>query len=104
LSTYVQSTFSAASHRRNRELTLGDLWELCARRKIVILAPLVAMLIIAILICVFSERRYQAMGQLQVQKESMDGLGLSSMIGDSSGATDALDSNITIQTEASILQ
>ena len=104
MSTYVQSTFSAASHRRNRELTLGDLWELCARRKIVILAPLVAMLIIAILICVFSERRYQAMGQLQVQKESMDGLGLSSMIGDSSGATDALDSNITIQTEASILQ
>jgi polysaccharide biosynthesis transport protein len=104
LSTYVQSTFNAAGHRRNRELTLGDLWDLCARRKIVILLPLAAMVTIAILICVFSQRRYQAIGQLQVQKESLDGLGLSSMIGDSAGATDALDANITIQTEASILQ
>jgi capsular exopolysaccharide synthesis family protein len=74
------------------------------RRKVVILLPLCAMLTIAILICVFSERRYEATGQLQVQKESMDGLGLSSMIGGGAGATDALDSNITIQTEASILQ
>jgi capsular exopolysaccharide synthesis family protein len=56
------------------------------------------------LVCAFSERRYQSTGQLQVQKESMDGLGLSSMMGDASGATDALDANITIQTEATILQ
>jgi uncharacterized protein involved in exopolysaccharide biosynthesis len=62
------------------------------------------MLAVAIVICAFSERRYEAIGQLQVQKESMDGLGLSSMIGAGTGATDALDSNITIQTEASILE
>ncbi len=70
----------------------------------VILIPLLATLLIAILYCVFSQRRYQANGQLQVQKESMDGLGLSSMIGEGAGATDALDANITIQTQASILQ
>jgi succinoglycan biosynthesis transport protein ExoP len=34
----------------------------------------------------------------------MDGLGLSSMMGDAAGASDALDANITIQTEATILQ
>ena len=50
------------------------------------------------------QRRYQATGQLQIQKESMDGLGLSSMVGDASDASDALDGNITIQTEASVLQ
>lgn len=104
LNTNIQSNFRAHGHRRSRELTLGDLWNLCVRRRTVILLPLLATMAIAILICVFSERRYQATGQLQVQKESLDGLGLSSMIGDTSGATDALDSNITIQTEASILQ
>jgi capsular exopolysaccharide synthesis family protein len=80
------------------------LWDLFVRRRGVIALPLIALLAIAILVCAFSQRRYQATGQLQVQKESMDGLGLASMIGDASGATDALDSNITIQTEASILQ
>jgi polysaccharide biosynthesis transport protein len=104
LSTYIQSTLKTTGRRHHRELTLGDLWELCIRRKFVILVPLVAALAIAILVCALSQRRYEARGQLQVQKESMDGLGLSSMIGGASGATDALDGNITLQTEASILQ
>lgn len=94
----------ASGHTYGRELTLNDLWDLCVRRKAVIFTFLAAAVAIGLLICIFSERRYQATGQLQVQKESMDGLGLSSMIGDASGATDALDSNITIQTEATILQ
>jgi len=71
LNTYVQPTFGAVGHRRNRELTLSDLWDLCLRRKVFILLPLSAMLVMAILICVFTERRYEATGQLQVQKESM---------------------------------
>jgi len=56
------------------------------------------------LVCIFSTRRYQASGQLQVQKEAMDGLGLSSMLGGAGGVTDALDGNISIQTQATILQ
>lgn len=92
------------STRRNKELTVGDLWNLCLRRWPVILAPIALMLIAAIVVCVVSQRRYQATGELQIQKESMDGLGLSSMVGDASDATDALDGNITIQTEASVLQ
>ncbi len=102
--TLIQSNSNAPAHRHNRELTLGDLWDLFLRRKTAIVIPLVALLGAAVLVCIFSQRRYTATGQLQVQKESMDGLGLSSMIGDASSATDALDSNITIQTEASILQ
>ena len=99
-----QSSLNAAMRRQHRELTLSDLFDLCGRRKAVIVLPLVAMVAIAVFVCVFSQRRYQATGQLQVQKESMDGLGLASMIGDAGGATDALDANITIQTEASVLQ
>jgi succinoglycan biosynthesis transport protein ExoP len=90
--------------RSSTELTLGDLYNLFMRRWLIIAVPVAIMLTAAIMVCVISQRRYQASGQLQVQKESMDGLGLSSMIGDASGATDALDSNITIQTQASILQ
>lgn len=104
MSPYIQTNSNTVGRHHNRELTLGDLWDLCVRRKIVIFLPLLALLIVAIAICVTSERRYQAKGELQVQKESLDGLGLSSMIGEGTGATDALDGNITLQTEASILQ
>jgi succinoglycan biosynthesis transport protein ExoP len=104
VNTAIQSKFKASVRRQSRELTLGDLCELLARRKVVVIAPLIAVLALATLVCMFSERRYQATGQLQVQKESLDGLGLSNMIGDAAGATDALDANITIQTEATILQ
>lgn len=90
--------------RQSKELTLGDLYNLCARRWMTIATPVVVLVIAAIVLGACSQRRYQATGKLQVQKESMDGLGLSSMTGDSGGATDALDANITIQTEASILQ
>ena len=104
MNTLTQSNYTTPAARRNKELTIGDLWILCLRRWPVILVPVALMLLAAILVCVFGERRYEATGQLQIQKESMDGLGLSSMVGDASDATDALDGNITIQTEASVLQ
>jgi capsular exopolysaccharide synthesis family protein len=87
-----------------RELTINDLWSLFRRRRAIIAGSVVLLLSLAAAVCIFSERRYEATGQLQVQKESMDGLGLSSMMGDAGGATDALDANITIQTQATILQ
>ncbi len=85
-------------------MTFNDLWNLLIRRKTVIVCMFAAVVTVGILYCVISGRRYQATGQLQVQKTSLDGLGLSSMMGDASGAGDALDSNITIQTQATILQ
>jgi capsular exopolysaccharide synthesis family protein len=58
---------------------------------------------IAVLVCVSCERRYRATGELQVEKGSMDGLGLSNLTGGTADPSDALDGNITIQTEATIL-
>jgi len=104
VNTYIGSSATTKTTMRNKELTIGDLYNICRRRWSVLMVPVMLMLIAAVLVCIFSERRYMATGQLQVQKESIDGLGLSSMAGEASGATDALDANVTIQTEASILQ
>ena len=51
-----------------------------------------------------STRRYQAVGEIQVQKESADTLGLDNMMGGAEGASDALDASITLQTQADLLQ
>ena len=51
-----------------------------------------------------STRRYQAIGEIQVQKESADALGLDNMMGGAEGASDALDASITLQTQANLLQ
>jgi polysaccharide biosynthesis transport protein len=104
LNTSIQTQIRAANPRQGRELTFGDLWNVLMRRRAIILGILAAVVMAAILYCTFTQRRYQATGQLQVEKTSLDGLGLSSLMGDASGAGDALDSNITIQTEATILQ
>jgi capsular exopolysaccharide synthesis family protein len=104
LSAIIDSHPRTLIQSSSRELTLADLWSLCRRRRAIIAGSVLVLFALAALVCIFSERRYEATGQLEVQKESMDGLGLSSMMGDAAGATDALDANITIQTEASILQ
>jgi succinoglycan biosynthesis transport protein ExoP len=103
LNTRINS-HSRMANQGSRELTLVDLLALFRRRRTIIVGSTLLLVALAVLVCTFSERRYEATGQLQVQKESMDGLGLSSMMGDAAGATDALDANITIQTEATILQ
>jgi succinoglycan biosynthesis transport protein ExoP len=90
--------------QNNRELTINDLLKIFVRRRVIIVGAVLVMFSLAVLACIFTPRRYEATGQLQVQKESMDGLGLSSMMGDAAGASDALDGNITIQTQATILQ
>jgi capsular exopolysaccharide synthesis family protein len=73
------------------------------RRRAIVFAVSGTVLALAILFCVFSTRRYQATGTIQVQKESSDGLDLDSLMG-SSSTQDALEADINLQTQASILQ
>ncbi len=68
------------------------------------MGPPAVVFALALLFCIFSTRRYQAMGTIQVQKESSDGLDLESLMGSGSDSTDALNADINIQTQASILQ
>jgi hypothetical protein len=51
---------------------------------------------------VFSTRRYEAKGTIQVQKESADAMGLDNLMNGAEGAPDALDANINLQTQVNI--
>jgi succinoglycan biosynthesis transport protein ExoP len=91
-------------NRDERELTIRDLAVIYRRRRKVIYITLATAVLLVGLYCIFSTRRYEATGTVQIQKESSDGLGLDSMIsGAADSASDALDANIIIATQASIL-
>lgn len=86
------------------ELTITDLWTVLLRRRAILLGTMAAFLGLAVTVCVLSTRRYQAVGAIQVQKENSDALGLENMIGEAESSSDALDANVTLQTQASILK
>jgi len=85
----------------NRELRLRDLWEILVRRKVIIFVTLIASIFAGAILCALTTTRYKATGQLQVGKEndSEDNLGLQH-----GAAEDPLEENITLQTQATILE
>jgi succinoglycan biosynthesis transport protein ExoP len=85
--------------------TLLDLWRIVRRRRAVFFSTLLVALICAALVAALSTRRYEATGEIQVQKDSSDALGLDSLMNAAGGSpTDALDANVTLQTQAKILE
>ena len=93
-----------SSANSGRELTIADLRSILMRWRALIVGTIAFAVIVGIFLSVFTPRRYEASARLQVQKETVDGLGLSSMMGDPISSSDALDANITIQTQAEILE
>jgi succinoglycan biosynthesis transport protein ExoP len=92
-------------HPGLQQLTVLDLWETIKDRKSYVIATLLVAIGVAALFGIFGTRQYQAQGEIQIQKDSTDALGLDSMMsGAAGGASDALDANITIQTQAKILE
>jgi polysaccharide biosynthesis transport protein len=89
-----------------RELTLLHIWEIVSDRRRIAVRTVLAALAIAALVAVFSTRKYDAKGEIQIQKDPTDALGLDSMIGGAAGAatSDALDANVTLQTQAKIME
>jgi succinoglycan biosynthesis transport protein ExoP len=72
------------------------------RRRAIIYISLAAFFLIATLALIFSTRRYKSVGEIEVQKESNNSLGIQT---DSADApSDALEVNMIIQTQAKILQ
>ena len=90
---------------RDDEMSLGGLSAALKRRRTIFLYVLTGFFAAATLYCLMVTRRYQATGQIQIQKDSAGAFGLeSSVMGDAAdSASDALDYNITLQTEANIL-
>src|SRR5258708_8031432 len=86
-------------------MTFLDLWAIVRRRRLLILTITLVLVAAATAACVLSTRRYQASGEIQVQKDSWDALGLDSLMGAAAGgAGDALEANVTLQTQAKILE
>jgi capsular exopolysaccharide synthesis family protein len=85
------------------ELTLSDLWKSLCRRWKVIALTLGGCLLLAVLVCIVMRPRYEAVEVVQVQKDSSGPLGLSEAIGEGAMPTDAIDYNITLQTQAEVL-
>ncbi len=102
--TTLQRSGNSLNCYEERELTVRDLLQMFRRRRVIVYAATGVIFALGILLCVFSTRRYQATGTIQVQKESSDGLDLDTLTGAGGNSVDALNADINIQTQASILQ
>jgi len=100
----VESEVESLELRQENELTLRDLVNVYRKRHRVIYGTVLTLGILCAIYCVLSTRRYEATGSVQIQKEASDGMGLDSLMSDAGGASDALEANIIIQTQASILE
>lgn len=85
------------------EMRLLDLWRVLVRRKRTVFAILLTCLSVSALECAFGPRRYMATAELQVGRETDNNLGLQAD-GNQDPPADTLAEDITLQTQASILQ
>src|SRR6202167_1934088 len=89
----------------DNELTIRGLLLMLERRRALILWTVAVCFLVAVTLCIFLKPRYEALGEIQVQKSATDGLGLENLTGSKQeGVADALDENIDLQTQANILQ
>jgi polysaccharide biosynthesis transport protein len=84
------------------ELTISEIWKMLWRRRRIIYGSVAVSLLLAVLALMASTRRYQSIGEIQVQKDSISSLGLQTDGSDT--PSDALEENMVLQTQARILQ
>jgi capsular exopolysaccharide synthesis family protein len=86
-------------------LTLSDLWNIVRRRRAVVATVLLAVLVVAATYCVFSTRQYQAVGEVNVQRETTDALNLGALMGNGpTDVSDLMDASWVLQTQVNILE
>jgi polysaccharide biosynthesis transport protein len=95
---------SSMTAPHEQELTLRDLLQIFRRRRRILFRCSAVMLALGIAYCLVATRKYQATGTVQVQRESSDGLDVDTLSGSGPGSMDALNADINMQTQASILQ
>ena len=98
----AQVSFTPAS--TDRDLTIQGLWSLLRRRRSIIFGTTLVLFTLGLIYCLTATRRYESIGELQVQKTQSDALGLDASGNGGAAMGDALDANITIETQANILQ
>ena len=85
-----------------QELSISGLLVILKRRRSFIILTTLLCVSIAVLLCIFMTRKYEATGEIQVAKQSSDDLGLDNMKGDGGTNSDPLEDNIALQTQANI--
>jgi polysaccharide biosynthesis transport protein len=85
-------------------LTIRDLLDILNRRRAAILTTFLLCVASAAILFGTSTRLYKGSAEIQVQKDTADALSLNNVMGSSDSASDAVESNVTLQTEAKILQ
>jgi succinoglycan biosynthesis transport protein ExoP len=86
-----------------KEMTIQNLWDILSRRHRVVLGILLLTIGLTAVLFAVATRLYKATAEIQVQKETADALNMDTMMRPES-QSDAVDSNITLQTQAQILQ
>ena len=99
--TLIAGTPAAVIPRK--EMTIEDLWGVLSRRRTIVLGTLLGTIALTGVLFATATRFYKGTAEIQVQKESADALSMDSVIGPES-QSDSVDSNITLQTQAQILQ
>ena len=101
--TSPQGAFYSRLPIRN-EMTIRDLLTVMSRRRGIVWSTMLAVVALGVVVCLTSTRLYRATAVVQVQKEPADALSLNNMIVQSGGDQDAIESNLTLQTEAKVLE
>lgn len=89
-----------------REWTLGELFTIFKRRRGILIGCVLGMVALATLYCVTVTPRYVSTAQIEIQKNDPGTLGLDRSVteGPADADSDALDTTMTLQTQAKILQ
>jgi succinoglycan biosynthesis transport protein ExoP len=86
------------------ELTIQGVMLILKKRRRIIVWAVATCLLLGIVASIFMKPRYRAIGEIEVQKSPTDGLGLENLASPADASSDALDANITLQTQAKILE
>jgi polysaccharide biosynthesis transport protein len=93
----------AAIAPSQKEMTIQDLWSILSRRRRIVLGVLLFAISVTAVLFATATRLYKGSAEIQVQKEAADALSMDTMMRPES-QSDAVDSNVTLQTQAQILQ
>src|ERR1700744_1445486 len=99
--TLINSATLPALSRK--EMSIQDLTGILSRRREIFIGAMIICLGAGALKFATTTRLYMGSAQIQVQKESADALSMNTVMGPQN-LPDAVDSNITIQTQAGILR
>jgi succinoglycan biosynthesis transport protein ExoP len=88
------------------DFSFAELWRVLRKRRWIITATVLGLTALALAVSVVMTPKYESVSTIEVNKESSDMLGLDDMAGMAAGggADDALDYNVTLQTQANVLQ